>query len=423
MINRSPRIAILATGTELLSGEIADTNTRQIAELLAAHGLAIHESVCVADAEDDIMRSLNRLAGENQVVIITGGLGPTEDDLTARAAAKACGRPLTLNEEALDQIRSRFQQAGRPMHPGNEKQALLPHKVKVLPNPKGTAPGFRLRLNEADLYFLPGVPSEMKEMLTTSVIREVVEQFPRLYPSRERRLQVFALSEPRVAELLSEAGLPKAIDIGFGVSYPLVTIKLRATGEEAEEQLDLAELRARQTLGDFIVATHDETFAGNVGRLLGIKEKRLALAESCTGGLLSKLLTDPPGASAYLERTVVSYANSAKHQALGVPLDLIERYGAVSKECAMAMAKGIRTKAETEIGLAITGIAGPDGGTTEKPVGTVFIAMVGPGFEHARRYHFRGDRERVRTFAAYMALDWLRRYLGRLPLPDEERSP
>ncbi|PLX78405.1 MAG: damage-inducible protein CinA [Desulfuromonas sp.] len=423
MSNRSPHIAILATGTELLSGEINDTNTRQVAELLAGHGLVVRESVCVADREDDITRTLDRLAAENRIVIITGGLGPTEDDLTARAAAKACGRPLILNDEALEQIRARFRQIGRTMHPGNEKQALLPHKVKVLANQNGTAPGFRLRLHEADLYFLPGVPSEMKAMVASAVIPEVIQQFPDLQPSQERRLQVFALSEPRVAELLSKADLPQKVETGFGVTFPFVIIKLRATGEEADEQLDLAELRVRQSLGDFIVANHNETFAGNVGRLLRIKEKRVALAESCTGGLLSKLLTDPPGASAYLERTVVSYANSAKHQALGVPLDLIETYGAVSKECAMAMATGIRTKAGTEIGLAITGIAGPDGGTTEKPVGTVFIALVGPGFEHARRYHFSGDRERVRTFAAHMALDWLRRYLGRLPFPEEDRSP
>lgn len=423
MSGDSMNIAVLATGSELLSGEMADTNTREIAGLLATRGFRLRESACVGDREDDIVRALERLAQENSVVIITGGLGPTEDDLTARAAARASGSRLEGNPTAMEQIRARFRRIGRPMHPSNEKQALLPQGATVLANPVGTAPGFRLALHGAELFFLPGVPFEMRTMLIGTVIPTLEQTCGDLTPHLERRLQVFSLSEPEVDERLSGCDLPTTVEIGYGVDFPLVVVKLRAGGKNGDALLDRAEVCVQQALGNCVIARGDETLAGNVGRLLTSRGVRLALAESCTGGLLSAMLTDSPGASAYLERTVVSYANSAKQQLLSVPADLLERVGAVSRECALAMAHGVRNSAGTDLGLAITGIAGPDGGSIDKPVGTVFLSLVGQGKEHVHCYRFGGDRARIRTLAAYTALDWLRRYLEGLPITERGGPP
>lgn len=413
-------IAVLATGEELLSGELSDTNSAVIARELAAHGLALQQVRVVGDREQSIAAALDQLAREHRLVIVTGGLGPTADDVTARAAARACGRHLVLNDEALQLIRQYFKGLGRQMHPGNEKQALLPQKCQVLPNPRGTAPGFRLELHEAELFFLPGVPEEMLTMLRDSVLPSLAAHFRGGFPLQERILKVFALAEPRIEELLAPCRFPEGVSVAYGVQYPLVLVKLRAGGADAEADLDRGELLVRQALGDYLVGRDQESLEGNVGKLLTTAGLNLALAESCTGGLISKLLTDLPGASTFLERCGVTYANSAKQGWLGISAELLEQHGAVSEACALAMARGIRQAAGTDLGLAVTGIAGPDGGTPEKPVGTVFIALDSPEFSRARGYRFSGSRDRIRTMTACMALDWLRRYAGNLLQTDPE---
>lgn len=405
-------IAILTIGDELLNGEMADTNTARIAGRLDAHGFAVRESSCVGDREEDIAEALQRLARTREVVIVTGGLGPTADDVTARAAARAFERRVVLNETALTQIRDHFRRLGRDMHPRNEKQALLPQKATVLPNPTGTAPGFRLHPNGADLFFLPGVPLEMTAILEGSVLPALQERSGGTFPRQERILKVFGLSEPKVEELLEGSVLPLDVRLAFGVEFPMVHVKLRADGESAATLLDRAELAARKALGDFVVATGAETLAQNVARMLSAAGRTLALAESCTGGLLAELLTDIPGSSAFLERGAVTYANSAKEAWLGVPAELLATAGAVSEACALAMARGIRKSAGTSLGLAITGIAGPTGGTPQKPVGTVYLALATGDEEKVKGYHFAGDRHQIRLLAANMALEWLRRYLG-----------
>ncbi|PLX86288.1 MAG: damage-inducible protein CinA [Desulfuromonas sp.] len=409
------KIAVLAIGDELLSGEMDDTNTARIARLLGARGLALRESRTVGDAEEDIAEAMRHLAERHQAVIVTGGLGPTADDLTARAAARAFGRRLALHDEALRQIREHFRRKGRPMHPGNEKQALLPQKVAALVNTRGTAPGFVLRHGATDLFFLPGVPSEMTVMLEASVLPRLQARSGEAFPREERILQVFGISEPKTEELLTGADLPEGVSIAFGVEFPLVLVKLRAGGQKALSLLDRAELEARQALGDHVVGPGGESLAKTVARLFTARSLTLALAESCTGGLVAKLLTDIPGASTFLERGAVTYANSAKRDWLQVPETVLLQPGAVSEACALAMARGIREAAGTDLGLAITGIAGPGGGMPQKPVGTVFIALSTARGEQARRHHFAGNREQVRILAAYTALDWLRRHLGALP--------
>jgi nicotinamide-nucleotide amidase len=407
------KIAILTIGDELLQGDIPDTNASAIARSLLEKALFVSEFSTVGDHEYRIAEALRRLASNYDTVIVTGGLGPTRDDLTAKAAATAFARPLSLNKMALKGIRERFQTMRRPMTAVNEKQAWLPSRSGVLPNANGTAPGFHMNHQGTDLFFLPGVPREMLAMLDTSVLPKLAHEDGQSATFCQQTITVFGLPEPEVEKRLTDSGLPNDVELAFNVSFPVVIVKLRAKGKAASRRIERAELAVRKALQDFVVGVGEETLTTTTSRLLIASGLTVALAESCTGGLIAKLLTDRPGSSAFLERCVVSYANSAKRLALNVQEDILETFGAVSEECALAMARGVRQQARTEIGLAVTGIAGPDGGTEEKPVGTVCLAMVTSAVEQVERFHFFGDRKQVRLRTACTALDWLRRYAYR----------
>lgn len=402
-------IAILTIGDELLNGDLTDTNTAAIARRLASDSLPVEEAATTGDRETAIVAALQRLAATHNAVIVTGGLGPTEDDRTARAAATAFNRPLSLNQTALQQIRERFRTMQRSMHPANEKQAMLPGRSRVIANPNGTAPGFHLQHLDTELFFLPGVPREMREMLDEYVVPALLERFPDPPLLCQQTVTVMGLPEPEVESRITQDTLPEGVELAFNVELPVVQVKLRARGEQAQKRVDRAEVIVRRALGEHVVGSGSETLAAVTGKHLRSAELSLALAESCTGGLIAKLLTDQAGASAFLERSVVSYANSAKIDCLHVSEELLARHGAVSEACAVAMARGVKTVARTDIGLAVTGIAGPDGGSEDKPVGTVFIALTGPYGERVERFHFPGNREQVRMRTACTALDWLRR--------------
>lgn len=404
-------VSVVAVGTELLSGEMSDTNTADIARAMGAEGLDISDALVVADIEPDIAEALRSRADRRDAVIVTGGLGPTGDDLTARAAAHAFGRQLSLNDEALQQIRDFFRQRGRTMHRVNEKQALLPQKATVLRNPEGSAPGFHLRHCDTDYFFLPGVPAEMNRLLTETVIPRLRQRAGRLEPRRQRVFKVFGLPEARVGEILEQARLPEGVEVAFGLDFPLVLVKLRTAGQEGGELLDRGELQVRKALGEYLVAIDDGCLAATVVGLLRSVDATVAVAESCTGGLIAEMLTEIPGASDVFDRSAVTYSNRAKQNWLGVAGVTLNRHGAVSAECARAMASGMRRTAETTLALAVTGIAGPGGGTAEKPVGTVYIGLSTPEGDEVKRYNFNGDRRRVRMLSACSALDWLRRDL------------
>ncbi len=406
------QISVLTIGDELLNGEMADTNTAAIARLLASRGFIVRDSLSIRDIAGDIVGALRYLARRGGVLIVTGGLGPTADDLTAQAAAVAFDRPQETSSEALAQIHRHFARLGMTMHPRNDKQAQLPQGADILPNPGGTAPGFRLCHQGCDCFFLPGVPAEMTAMLEQSILPALAKQAGQAEILHERVLKVFGLSEPKTEALLDAIRLPEGVQVAFGVDFPFVHVKLRISGDTATAHLEQAERLARQTLGDVIFATGTDSLAATVARQLTTAGQTLALAESCTGGLIAKLLTDLPGASAFLERGAVTYANSAKRDWLQIAESLLEQHGAVSAECAVAMAQGIRQTAGTDLGLAVTGIAGPDGGTPDKPVGTVFIALTTETTERVKGYRFPGDRDSVRQLTACMALDWLRRHLN-----------
>lgn len=403
-------IAVLAIGDELLNGDQPDTNTATIGRIFSEHALVIREATCVRDREEEIAAALNRLATTHQAVIVTGGLGPTADDRTARGAAKALGVPLSLDPLALRQIRERFQEWGRPMHPRDEKQALLPSRAAVLANPRGVAPGFQLRHPQgAELFFLPGVPDEMQAMLAASIVPWLLARSAQRPEQAQQRLTIFGLPEPEVETRLERTALPEGVALAYTVDFPLVRVRLTASGADAQQRIDRAEVAARRALEEYLVALGDETLAGATVRLLTAAGLTVAVAESCTGGLIAKMLTDQPGASAFFERGAVTYANSAKTGWLKVPAPLLANSGAVSADCALAMAQGVRRASGGDIGLAVTGIAGPDGGTPEKPVGTVFLALATAAGERVEEFHFRGDRHQIRLRSACTALDWLRR--------------
>ncbi len=403
------RIAILTIGDELLNGDLADTNTAAIAGLLIGHSLPVHEAATVGDRATDIASALQRLAATHDAVVVTGGLGPTEDDRTAKAAAAAFNRSLSLNDKALQQIRARFRIMKRDMPPANEKQAMLPGRSTVIANRNGTAPGFHLQHHETDLYFLPGVPREMLAMLDEYIVPSLLCRFPDPPLLCQQTITILGLPEPEIESRITRACLPEGVELAFNVDLPVVRVKLRAKGKDAPKRVDRAEVVVRRALGEHVVGFGDETLAATTARHLISAGLTLSLAESCTGGLIAKLLTDQAGASSFLDRSVVTYANSAKIDCLHVPAEILEQHGAVSEACAIAMARGVKTASLTDIGLAVTGVAGPDGGTDDKPVGTVFLAMAGPYGERVERFHFHGNREQVRMRTACTALDWLRR--------------
>lgn len=403
-------IAVLTTGDELLNGELADTNTGAIATILTQYGYRLRCSLSVPDQEKEIEAALRYLTQHAQAVIVTGGLGSTSDDLTARAAARATGQQLAINEEALAMVHDWFRQRNRQMEPSNERQALLPLEATPLPNQLGTAPGFRLQHQGCELFFLPGVPSEMKAMFSQAVLPALLELHPPQTVRQQRLLKLFGLPEPKIDALIPYAQLPQGVEVAFALDYPLVLVKLRAEGDEATPKLDQTEALLQDKLGAYIMARNDETPEGNVGNLLINNNLSLSLAESCTGGLIASLLTSQPGASAFLERGAVTYADSAKLDWLQVPLPLLQQHGAVSEQCARAMAIGLRRATGTDLALAVTGIAGPDGGSEEKPVGTVYLALASPEGVHVKGYRFNGERVRIQRMSAFMGLEWLRRF-------------
>jgi nicotinamide-nucleotide amidase len=409
------KTATLSIGDELLFGEVIDTNAAVIAARLADVGLPVRRHLTVGDDEGEIAAAIESLSADHGLIIATGGLGPTDDDVTAKAAAQAAGRRLVLHEEALHRLREFFARRGRDMHPANERQCLLPAKAGIIPNPTGTASGFHLLHQEALILFLPGVPAEMTRMLDESVLPLVLRRWRDRPVVRTAVLSVFGLSEAEIGSRLTglDAG-QVGFTIAYCVDYPVVQVKLRAQGGDAVVVAAILERNVplvRERLGDHIVAEGGDSLDGVVARLFRERGVTFALAESCTGGLIAKRITDQPGSSAYFLQGFVTYANTAKEQFLGVPAELLADVGAVSAEAAKAMARGALRSVGSDLALAVTGIAGPDGGTPEKPVGTVFIALADRTGCTVKGYRFTGDRDKIRTITAVTALDWLRRRL------------
>ena len=398
----------------MVSGEIADANAFFMANALTERGFCVTRVSMVGDQEGQIQDALLQSRDRAEAVIVSGGLGPTSDDLTTPAAAKAFGESLVLHEESLEQIRERFARGGMEMPRSNEKQAVFPASAEIIPNPVGTAPGFCLKSRGKAIFFLPGVPRELQHLFRETVLPRLERERKGNIHYRARTLKIFGLTESAIADRLSGIRAEHfSATLAYLPRYPENHVKIIVQGSALEEvKRNLAELERviREKLEGRVFAVDRETLEEIVGRLLKERQATLAVAESCTGGLVAHRMTNIPGSSEYFERGVVVYSNQAKTELLQVPKELLAELGAVSAPVAEKMAEGMRHLSRATIGLAITGIAGPAGGSADKPVGTVFIALSGPDGTASRRYQFWGDRDQVKMISAQTALEWVRRY-------------
>lgn len=404
------RAAVLSIGSEITRGELTDTNSAWLGERLTALGFEVVAHATVDDDHDRIVDAVRHLAAGHRIVVATGGLGPTTDDLTTEAVAAALGTRTTLHEPSLSAIKRRWARFGRQMPPSNVKQAHLPEGADALPNPEGTAPGFAVAVGDARCFFMPGVPREMRRMFEEQVT-------PALQPlarrdSHQIHLRTFGMTESGLGERLAGVEVP-GITIGYRASFPEIEVKILARADDEAEAQRLAtqvatEVRAR--LGATVYGGRDDSFAGVVGDRLRDRGLRLAVAESCTGGMVGAMLTSVPGSSDYVLLDAVTYSNSAKTAVLGVSPETLRAHGAVSSECAAAMAEGARRVADADVAVSITGIAGPGGGTDDKPVGTVWFGLAcRDAVTVTRKRRLPGDRDRVRTLASYVALQMVLR--------------
>ncbi len=405
--------AVLCIGTELTRGELLNSNATWLAESLTRLGLEVTSVDCVDDDRGRIEAYLKRLAAEHQAVVCTGGLGPTTDDITTECAARVAGVPLYRDEAAFEHIKERLRRYGRPeMAAANAKQADFPEGSQILPNPSGTAPGFCVKLGATPAYFMPGVPSEMKAMFDAHVAPDLAALVDE---SRHQIvLRCFGMPESECNERMAGLEAQYGVYVGYRASMPEIEVKVLARAATAEAARDLARRAAddaRARLGDAVYGEGFGSLPEHLGALLAEHGKTLAIAESCTGGLAAELMTRMPGSSRYFLGGAVVYANSAKTTLLGVPAELIEQHGAVSAEVARAMADGVRARLGADYGLAFTGIAGPDGGTAQKPVGLVHWALSSPAGTHSLERVFSGDRLVVRRRAVFSGLDLVRRAL------------
>ncbi|MDA8423366.1 MAG: competence/damage-inducible protein A, partial [Nitrospiraceae bacterium] len=395
-------------------GGSVDTNSVFLSEELMLLGLETAFKTVVGDDEKDMEEALKRAMARVDAVIITGGLGPTEDDITRKVVAKITKKRLVLNEEALTAIRARLAGRGKDVLAANDRQALIPAGTRLLPNPAGIAPGFYIDEGGPFVAVLPGVPREMRAMYSESLRPALEQRFGGKSFIRRRVLRICGISESAVNQSIQDILRRNEPKVGLSVKETGVDVRIIArasAGEQAQALVDRTESSIREKLGDAVYGVDGVELEEVVGALLKQRRLKIAVAESCTAGLIGARITNIAGSSEYFERGAVVYSNLAKTEMLGVPVDVIERLGAVSSEVAAAMAQGIKQAARTDLGLSVTGVAGPGGGTEKKPVGLVYIALASPQGIKTAEYRLLGSREQIRMRASQMALDMVRRYL------------
>ncbi|MEW5921421.1 MAG: competence/damage-inducible protein A [Bacillota bacterium] len=413
------RCEIIAVGTELLMGQIVNTNGAEMARDLAGLGIGVYYQTVVGDNEERLAEVFSLALKRADLIICSGGLGPTTDDITRETVARVLGLPLEQNEFWVKKLYEYFERVGRPLIQSNLRQAMLPRGGRLLPNDRGTAPGIFLEHEQRIFVLLPGPPGELLPMFRRQVIpllRERLEQVEDLAVLQSKVLRVSGLGESLIAErikdVLDKQDNPTIAPLARGGREVHLRLTARAgTAAEAARLLEDKAEEIRRILGDYIYGEDEEGLEHSVARLLWQKKMTIAVAESCSGGLLSHRLTDVPGSSLYMMAGLITYSNAAKADILGVDPQLIARRGAVSNGVALQMACGARRVGRAHIGIGITGIAGPDGGTAEKPVGLTYIALVDGGFDYCRDFHFWGSRQEIKERAAQTALHLLRLYL------------
>jgi len=406
---------ILTIGDELLRGEIVDSNKSFLSDRLLGLDIETQFHTSVRDDPADMRDAFERAMSRSSVVLVSGGLGPTRDDLTTEVLAETIGRELELDAESLGSIRAFFASVGREMSANNEKQAWFPRDAEVLENPIGTAPGFLVEEQGTLVFCMPGVPRELYRMMDEQVLPRVTTRMEgeRLVV-RAKFLRTFGIGESSLDAELSDIASGGDVTLGFRTAFPdnhLRPLTRAATAEEADQRLEEVCGQIRERLGAIVYGEGEDTLQIVVGRELARQGRTLALAESCTGGLIAEQITDVPGSSAYFMGGVVAYANEAKQTLLGVEPGLLAEHGAVSDPVARVMAENARERFGADLAIATTGISGPGGGTEEKPVGLVYIALASADGTHCDRFVFPLDRPRHRQLTAHTALDWVRRSL------------
>ncbi len=410
------KVGILTIGNELTSGKTADTNSSFIARQLQAQGWQTSVIMSVPDDEDAIKNGLSHIMSLSEAVVVTGGLGPTADDITTSSIAKAYGLGVYTDQAALKHIKDRFEKFHLKWTANNEKQAHVPEGAETVKNPVGMAWGYLLKRDGKIIAVVPGVPAEVKRMIPDGIIPALRKEFhDRAGCVESRTIKLTDITEANVDQALSDVDFTGlGVNIGFYPNFPEIQIVLTATAsteEEAKERIGTAHEHVVERLKQYIFAYDQDTLEGIVAGILIDRNLTLAVAESCTGGLVTDRLTDVSGSSAFLERGVIAYSNDCKTDLLGVPQEVLKEVGAVSEKTAVLMAEGVRKLGKCNLGLSTTGIAGPTGGTPEKPVGTVFIALANGTRTFCRNYTFRWDRRRNKTMMSQAALMLLKRYL------------
>ncbi|QYK05526.1 CinA family nicotinamide mononucleotide deamidase-related protein [Shewanella zhangzhouensis] len=407
------KLEMICTGEEVLAGQIVDTNAAWFANLMMENGIEVQRRVTVGDRLEDLVAVFQERSLHADVILVNGGLGPTSDDMSAEAMAKAKGESLVENAEWAERLHDWFTRHGREMPKSNIKQAWLPESAVMVDNPVGTACGFRVKLNRAWLFFTPGVPFEFKQMVEEQFLTFVKQTFDAGSQVALRKLLTLGRGESSLADELEAMTLPAGITLGYRSFMPYIEIKVFARGIEAIKALETVTDEIAARLGNVVVAENRTSLEEEIHARLHNSGMSLSVAESCTGGLITSQLVGFPGSSSYLHQGLVTYSNESKVRVLGVSPQTLDDYGAVSIQTVEEMARGARAILDSDYALATSGIAGPDGGTEEKPVGTVAIALATKGGVYSQMVKLpRRSRDMVRKVSAAVAYDMLRRELN-----------
>lgn len=410
---KKTRIQLLLTGNELMSGDVVDTNSTMIANKLEEKGFSLQRKVTVGDDVVLLKQEIESISMMADVLIVNGGLGPTIDDLTAEVLADVVQQALEENDIALSHLESWCARRNFRLDGPNKKQAVLPEGVNIVPNPVGSAVGFSIEHNDCLIICTPGVPSELEAMLNQTILAALGDRFTGLNKTSVLHLPVFGLGESTIQRMISEgiSHWPSNVELGFRASLPLVDVKLTTHAIEDEQDRDRCLVELRALLGAHIVAEQEANLPNCVVNLLLQQGKTLATAESCTGGLIASQITAIAGASAVFEMGIVSYSNRIKHDLLNVETVTLEKHGAVSEAVVIEMALGALQQSQSDYVIAVSGIAGPDGGTESKPVGTVWVAWGCETQISAQCLYFPGPRIYFQKLVAAVGLDLIRRQL------------
>ncbi len=411
-MNLTPKISVLAIGNELLDGRVTDTNSNWIGFELRRLGLSLHRTATCGDTIAEIVSSLKFLYESSDIILTSGGLGPTTDDLTRDGVASLAGVKVAFCQKSMEQVEAYFAKRNRTVNDANKRQAYIPEGAIQIENPVGSAPGFTFKFNlngaTKSLFALPGVPPELKEMCNATVFPSIKREFPSLAGRVEVGFRVFGLPESEIGQRLEGANLGEQVEVCYRVVFPEIEILLRGNDKHI---LEAAYKKGVQAIGaEYVLSESPNESLPNVVMKMALEGNlKIATAESCTGGMLGEILTSMSGSSAFYDGGFVTYSNSLKKELLGVTPELFEAHGAVSAEVAEAMAKGALDKSGANYAISITGVAGPSGGSAEKPVGTAFVGLAGKNFVLSKKMFYPAQRDRIRRYAAFFALDLLRR--------------